>query len=123
MYINTDSCALLDWPRSGPVWTVAFFRDRIKRLDCTVQLFRTAVRSQKYWTGPYSPGLLDCSPVRSEKKLDRTVLSGIRLNRSYAYMPHSEILERLIILILHFIPNTGSIALNNPHVSPNVLIY
>ena len=61
--------------------------------------------------------------VTSEKKLDRTVRSGLRLNRSYAYMPHSEILERLIILILHFIPNTGSIALNNLYVSPNVLIH
>ena len=38
----------IDWPRSGPVRTVAFFGDRLKRLDRTVQHLRTAVRSQKY---------------------------------------------------------------------------
>ena len=48
----------LDWPRSGPVRTVAFFGDRLKRLDRTVQHLRTAVRSQKYWTGPFSPVFL-----------------------------------------------------------------
>ena len=35
----------VDWPRSGPVRTVAFFGDRLKRLDRTVQHLRTAVRS------------------------------------------------------------------------------
>ena len=49
---------LVDWPRSGPVRTVAFFGDRLKRLDCTVQHLRTAVRSQKYWTGPFGPVFL-----------------------------------------------------------------
>ena len=34
----------------------------------------------------YSPVLLNCSPVRSEKKLDWTVWSSLRLNCSYAYM-------------------------------------
>jgi hypothetical protein len=43
----------LDWPRSSPVRTVAFFRDRLKRLDHTVQHLWTAVQSQKYWTGPF----------------------------------------------------------------------
>ena len=34
----------------------------------------------------YSPVLLNCSPVRSKKKLDRTVRSSLRLNCSYEYM-------------------------------------
>ena len=48
----------IDWPRSGPVQTVAFFGDRLKRLDRTVQHLRTAVRFQKYWTRPFSPVFL-----------------------------------------------------------------
>ena len=48
----------LDWPRSGLVQTVAFFGDRLKRLDRTVQHLRTAVRSQKYWIRPFSPVFL-----------------------------------------------------------------
>ena len=77
---------MLDWPQSGPVWTVAFFEDRLKRLDCTVQYLWTVVRSQKYWTRPFGPVLLNCSPVWSEKKLDRTVQFSLRLNCSYAYI-------------------------------------
>jgi len=48
----------IDWPRSGPVRTVAFFGDRLKRLDRTVQHLQTAVRSQKYKTGPFGPVFL-----------------------------------------------------------------
>ncbi len=44
-------------------------------------------------TGLYGPGLLDCSPVRSEKQLDRTVRSGLRLDRSYAHMYNSKFLD------------------------------
>jgi hypothetical protein len=36
-------------------------------------------------TGLYYPELLDCSLVQSEKKLDWTVWSGLRLDRSYTY--------------------------------------
>jgi hypothetical protein len=42
-------------------------------------------------TGPYGPELLDCSPVRSEKKLDGTVRSSLRLDRSYENMHISNV--------------------------------
>ena len=39
---------LIDWPRSGPVQTVAFFGDRRKEPDRTVQIIGTVVWSEKY---------------------------------------------------------------------------
>ena len=47
-HYGSPSKSRIDWPRSGPVRTVAFFGDRLKRLDRTVQHLRTTVRSQKY---------------------------------------------------------------------------
>ena len=44
-------------------------------------------------TKPYNPKLLNYNPVQFEKKLDRTVWSGLRLDRSYAYMHISNILD------------------------------
>jgi hypothetical protein len=40
--------ALLDWPRSGLVRTVAIFGDRSKSPDRTVRRTGTAVRTEKY---------------------------------------------------------------------------
>jgi hypothetical protein len=51
---NNSETVYLDWQRSGPVQTVDFFGDRLKKLDHIVQYLRTAVRSQKYWTRPFS---------------------------------------------------------------------
>jgi hypothetical protein len=42
-------------------------------------------------TGPYGPAFWDRSPVPSKKKLDRTIRSGPRLDRSYAYMHISKL--------------------------------
>ena len=42
----------VDWPQSGPVRNIAFFGDRRKEPDGTVQIIGTAVRSEKY--GPVS---------------------------------------------------------------------
>ena len=47
--------------------------DRIKSLDRTVQILRTAVRSQKYWTGPFSPVFLLLRNGDRLKRPDRTV--------------------------------------------------
>jgi hypothetical protein len=37
-------------------------------------------------TGPYGPAHWDRSPVRSQKKLDRTIRSSLKPDRSYVYM-------------------------------------
>ena len=44
-------------------------------------------------TGLYGPALWDHSPVRSQKKLDWTIQSGLRLDSSYAYMHISKLLD------------------------------
>ena len=46
-------------------------------------------------TGPYGPALWDRSPVWSQKKLDWTIWSGLRLDSSYAYMHISKLLDSI----------------------------
>jgi hypothetical protein len=71
-------------------------------------------------TGLYSPELLDCSPVWSEKKLDWTVVMHI-----YIFLT-SQIVERNFIIIPYSTPNISFIVLNNPPYFSkyaNILIY
>ena len=71
-------------------------------------------------TGPYGPELLDCSPVRSEKKLDWTVVIHICIFLT------SRTVERNLIIILYSTLNISFIVLNNPLCFPkytNILIY
>ena len=37
-------------------------------------------------TGLYGPGLLDCSLVQSEEKLDQMIWSSLRLDRNYTHI-------------------------------------
>ena len=54
--------------------------------DRSVQSFYGLEMETNKKTRLYSLVLLNCSPVRSEKKLDRTVRFSLKLNCSYAYM-------------------------------------
>ena len=71
-------------------------------------------------TGPYGPELLDYSPVRSEKKLDWTVVMHICIFLT------SQTVERNLIMIPYSTPNISFIVLNNPPSFPkytSILIY
>ena len=82
----------VDWPRSGPDWTVAFFEDCWKRLDCTVQHPWTGVRFYFNKTGPYSLVWLFRTAVRSSPRNSGTGLYGPVQDRTisiYIYIIHS----------------------------------
>ena len=66
-------CTRVDRPQSGPVWTVAFFGDHLKRLDCMVQHLLTRLATVQ--SGP-DRGLF----WRLLKRLDCTVQSFVRLD-------------------------------------------